>query len=59
MGEETYDELILLGIVGYLGDLDGAADILIVLGLTYGSVSAASSNCKKDRKPRQKTIELN
>jgi hypothetical protein len=37
--------------VGYLGDADGAANFLIVLGLTYGSVSAAKS--------RKKNLKIN
>jgi len=51
------DVLIFLGVVGYLGNLDGAGDILIVLGLTYGSVSAARSTKEKERKKRE--IEIN
>lgn len=31
----TYDVLIFLGVVSYLGDGDGAGDLLAVLGLTY------------------------
>jgi CO dehydrogenase/acetyl-CoA synthase epsilon subunit len=37
----TYDVLIFLGVVSYLGDGDGTGDILAVLGLTYRTVSAA------------------
>lgn len=38
----TYDVLIFLGIVGYLGDGDGTANVLAVGSLTYGeTVSAA------------------
>jgi hypothetical protein len=44
--------------VGYLGNLDGAGDILIVLGLTYGSVSAARST-KEKRKAKNREIEIN
>jgi hypothetical protein len=45
--------------VGYLGNVDGAADILVVLGLTYGSVSAArSTKDKRRKKKRQKNEQL-
>ena len=30
--EETYNILVLLSVMGYLGDSDRAADVLIVLG---------------------------
>jgi hypothetical protein len=45
--------------VGYLGNVDGAADILVVLGLTYGSVSAARSTKEKKRKSKKREIEIN
>jgi hypothetical protein len=37
------DILIFLGVVGYLGNVDGATDIFTVLGLTYRTVSAAKA----------------
>lgn len=40
MVKRTYNVLIFLGVVGDLGDADGAGDILTVLGLTYCTVLA-------------------